>query len=145
MITKFWVKIFAFDLCARGCDRACAAVWVRDQLGGYSRMSETFSEALLERKGSSRFSWKRDFWGVMSSDGQGQCRNAQFFHHLRVLGAHFSAIWIVVANSWMQTPAGYKIVGRGTEGQKPSSPIFGRWSSTLLLSTASSMSSSAAG
>ena len=29
------------------------------------------------------------------------------------LGAHFSAIWIVVANSWMQTPAGYNIVGEG--------------------------------
>jgi cytochrome d ubiquinol oxidase subunit I len=28
------------------------------------------------------------------------------------LGAHFSAIWIVVANSWMQTPAGYHIVER---------------------------------
>ena len=26
------------------------------------------------------------------------------------LGAHFSAIWIVVANSWMQTPGGYHIV-----------------------------------
>ena len=25
------------------------------------------------------------------------------------LGAHFSAIWIVVANSWMQTPAGYHL------------------------------------
>lgn len=29
------------------------------------------------------------------------------------LGAHFSAIWIVVANSWMQTPAGYEISGEG--------------------------------
>ncbi len=29
------------------------------------------------------------------------------------LGAHFSAVWIVVANSWMQTPAGYHIVGEG--------------------------------
>jgi cytochrome d ubiquinol oxidase subunit I len=29
------------------------------------------------------------------------------------MGAHFSAIWIVVANSWMQTPAGYHIVGEG--------------------------------
>jgi cytochrome d ubiquinol oxidase subunit I len=26
------------------------------------------------------------------------------------LGAHFSAIWILVANSWMQTPAGYHLV-----------------------------------
>ncbi len=29
------------------------------------------------------------------------------------LGAHFSAVWIVVANSWMQTPAGYVIEGEG--------------------------------
>src|SRR5215831_9011425 len=26
------------------------------------------------------------------------------------LGAHFSAIWILVANSWMQTPAGYHLI-----------------------------------
>jgi cytochrome d ubiquinol oxidase subunit I len=26
------------------------------------------------------------------------------------LGSHFSAIWILVANSWMQTPAGYHLV-----------------------------------
>jgi cytochrome d ubiquinol oxidase subunit I len=29
------------------------------------------------------------------------------------LGAHFSAIWIVVANSWQQTPAGYHLVEFG--------------------------------
>jgi len=28
-------------------------------------------------------------------------------------GAHFSAVWIVIANSWMQTPAGHHIVGTG--------------------------------
>ena len=27
-------------------------------------------------------------------------------------GAHFSAVWIVVANSWQQTPAGYHLVGQ---------------------------------
>ncbi len=29
------------------------------------------------------------------------------------LGAHFSAVWIVVANSWQQTPAGFHIVTAG--------------------------------
>ena len=29
------------------------------------------------------------------------------------LGAHFSAVWIIVAGSWMQTPAGFHIVGHG--------------------------------
>ena len=32
-------------------------------------------------------------------------------------GAHFSAVWIVVANSWMQTPAGFKIVGSGVKAR----------------------------
>jgi len=27
------------------------------------------------------------------------------------LGAHFSALWIIVANSWMQTPAGFHLGG----------------------------------
>lgn len=31
------------------------------------------------------------------------------------LGSHFSAIWIVVANSWMQTPAGFHLVRRVKE------------------------------
>lgn len=29
------------------------------------------------------------------------------------LGGHLSAFWIIVANSWMQTPAGYEITGTG--------------------------------
>src|SRR4029077_7070644 len=33
------------------------------------------------------------------------------------VGAHFSAVWIVVANSWMQTPAGYHIVGEGMKAR----------------------------
>ena len=28
-------------------------------------------------------------------------------------GSIFSSIWIVIANSWQQTPAGYHIVGQG--------------------------------
>ena len=30
-----------------------------------------------------------------------------------VFAAHFSALWIVMANSWMQTPDGYKLVTEG--------------------------------
>ncbi|MBT8381206.1 MAG: cytochrome ubiquinol oxidase subunit I, partial [Ignavibacteria bacterium] len=37
-----------------------------------------------------------------------------FFSTLMVsLGSMFSAVWIVIANSWMQTPAGFHIVGEG--------------------------------
>jgi cytochrome d ubiquinol oxidase subunit I len=40
------------------------------------------------------------------------------------LGAHFSAVWIVVANSWMQTPAGYQIV---THNGVPRAEITDFW------------------
>jgi cytochrome bd-type quinol oxidase subunit 1 len=33
------------------------------------------------------------------------------------LGSHFSGVWIVVANSWMQTPAGFRIVGEGMQAR----------------------------
>jgi cytochrome d ubiquinol oxidase subunit I len=33
------------------------------------------------------------------------------------LGSIFSAIWIVVANSWQQTPAGYHIMGEGMQAR----------------------------
>jgi cytochrome d ubiquinol oxidase subunit I len=38
------------------------------------------------------------------------------------LGAHFSALWIVVANSWMQTPAGYHLEKMGVNGA-PGTPL----------------------
>ena len=48
-----------------------------------------------------------------------------FFSTVMVcLGAHFSAIWIVVANSWMQTPAGYHLVA-GPSG--PRAEIVDFW------------------
>jgi cytochrome d ubiquinol oxidase subunit I len=40
------------------------------------------------------------------------------------LGSHFSAIWIIVANSWMQTPAGYQIVGTGAGAHAVTSDFF---------------------
>ncbi|MEY2761719.1 MAG: hypothetical protein RLZZ96_1619, partial [Bacteroidota bacterium] len=33
------------------------------------------------------------------------------------IGSMFSAVWIVVANSWQQTPAGYHIVGEGVHAR----------------------------
>ncbi|MEO1655516.1 MAG: cytochrome ubiquinol oxidase subunit I, partial [Bacteroidota bacterium] len=48
-----------------------------------------------------------------------------FFSTLMVaLGSMFSAVWIVVANSWQQTPAGYHIVG---EGMKARAEIMDFW------------------
>jgi len=51
------------------------------------------------------------------------------------LGAHFSAIWILVANSWMQTPAGYhlaRLVKLAADGRQfPMSADLGAQAFTL--------------
>ena len=41
------------------------------------------------------------------------------------LGSMFSAVWIVVANSWQQTPAGYHIVGEGFEARAEITDFWG--------------------
>lgn len=49
------------------------------------------------------------------------------------LGAHFSAVWIIVANSWMQTPAGHHIVIDASG--RPRAEIGDFW--TLVLNPSS--------
>ncbi len=51
------------------------------------------------------------------------------------LGAHFSAVWIVVANSWQQTPAGYHLVGRPDGSTRAEVTDF--WQAVLNPSTLS--------
>ncbi|HJT25424.1 MAG TPA: cytochrome ubiquinol oxidase subunit I, partial [bacterium] len=51
------------------------------------------------------------------------------------LGAHFSAVWIVVANSWQQTPAGYHLVGVPGGGTR--AEVTGFWEAVLNPSTLS--------
>ncbi len=51
---------------------------------------------------------------------------------LVALGSVFSAIWIIVANSWQQTPAGFRLVG---EGAARRAEITGFWDAVLNPST----------
>lgn len=113
-ITKFWVKIFALTF-ALGVATGLVQVfgfgtnWAR-----YSRfVGDVFGSALAV-EGIFAFFLEAGFLGVMLFGWE---RVSAKMHYLSTIlvtaGAHFSAIWIVVANSWMQTPTGYKIVGEG--------------------------------
>jgi cytochrome d ubiquinol oxidase subunit I len=113
-ITKFWVKIFALTFAlgvATGLVQlfAFGTNWAR-----YSRFVGDVFGSALGAEGIFAFFLEAGFLGVMLF---GWDRVSSKMHYLSTicvcLGAHFSAIWIVVANSWMQTPAGFKIVGTG--------------------------------
>ena len=81
----------------------------------YSRFVGDVFGSALAAEGIFAFFLESGFLAVLLFGWDKVGRKMHFFSTCMVcLGAHFSAVWIVVANSWMQTPAGYHIVGEGT-------------------------------
>lgn len=118
LATQFFVKIFALTF-ALGVATGLVQVfgfgtnWAR-----YSRFVGDVFGSALGAEGIFAFFLEAGFLGIMLF---GWKRVTPRIHYLSTIlvttGAHFSAIWILVANSWMQTPTGYKIVGTGAEAR----------------------------
>ena len=150
-LTKFWVKIFAL-IFALGVATGIVQIfgfgtnWAR-----YSRFVGDVFGSALGAEGIFAFFLEAGFFGVMLF---GWDRVSEKVHYLATIlvafGAHFSAVWIVIANSWMQTPSGFKIIGEGNEARavvtdwwqmifNPSAPdrlthiILGCWLSAIFL------------
>ena len=113
-IAKFWVKAFALTF-AIGVATGIVMVF---QFGtNWSRYSKYVGDvfgAVLGAEGIFAFLVEAGFLGVLLFGWDRVSKGFHFFSTCMVsFGAHFSAVWIVVANSWMQTPAGHVIVGTG--------------------------------
>jgi cytochrome d ubiquinol oxidase subunit I len=113
-MAKFWTKIFAVVF-AMG---VASGIVMEFQFGTnwatYSRyVGDVFGSALAA-EGIFAFFLESGFLAVLVFGWDRVSDRMHFFSTLMVaLGAVFSAIWIVVANSWQQTPAGFHIVGEG--------------------------------
>ena len=110
-MTRFWVRIFG--LCfALG---VASGVVMEFQFGtnwaNYSRFVGDVFGSALAAEGIFAFFLESGFLAILLF---GWDKVGPRIHMLSTamvaLGAHFSAIWIIVADSWMQTPAGYHIV-----------------------------------
>ena len=110
-MTRFWVRIFALTF-ALG---VASGVVMEFQFGTnwamYSRFVGDVFGSALAAEGIFAFFLESGFLALLlfGWDKLGP-RMHLFSTTMVALGAHFSAIWIVVADSWMQTPAGYHIV-----------------------------------
>lgn len=113
-MARFWTRIFALIF---GIGVATGIVmefefgtnWAK-----YSRyVGDVFGSALAA-EGIFAFALESGFLGVLLFGWNRVKPRVHFIATLGVfLGSMFSAVWIVVANSWQQTPAGYHIVGEG--------------------------------
>lgn len=115
-MTRFWTKIFALTF---GIGVATGIVMEFEfgtNWATYSRyVGDVFGSALAA-EGIFAFALESGFLGVLLFGWNRVSPKVHFIATIGVfLGSLFSAVWIVVANSWQQTPAGYHLVGEGME------------------------------
>jgi cytochrome d ubiquinol oxidase subunit I len=113
-MAQFWTKVFALTFAIGVATGIVMEFEFGTNWATYSRyVGDVFGSALAA-EGVFAFFLESGFLAILIFGWNRVGRKFHFFSTIMVcLGAHFSAIWIVVANSWMQTPSGYHIVGEG--------------------------------
>jgi cytochrome d ubiquinol oxidase subunit I len=111
-LSDFWIRIFAVSF-GMG---VVSGIVMPFQFGtNWSRFSDATADVLaplLAYEGLMAFFLEAAFLGVLLFGRRLVPGWAHFVAALMVAaGTLFSAFWILAANSWMQTPAGYQIAG----------------------------------
>ncbi len=110
-VARFWIKVFALTFTIG----VATGIPMEFQFGtnwaDYSRFVGDVFGSALAAEGVFAFFLESGFLALLLF---GAGRIPVWLHYLSTIlvaaGAHFSAMWIVVANSWMQTPAGFHVV-----------------------------------
>ena len=124
-LARFWTRIFALTFAMGVATGIVMEFEFGTNWASYSRFVGDVFGSALAAEGIFAFFLESGFLAVLLFGWDKVGRKMHFFATCMVcLGAHFSAIWIVVANSWMQTPAGFHIVG---EGMKRRAEITDFW------------------
>lgn len=113
-ITRFWIKIFAL-IFAMG---VATGIVMEFEFGTnwatYSRFVGDVFGSALAAEGIFAFFLESGFLAILVFGWNKVSPKMHFFSTIMVaIGAMMSAVWIIVANSWQQTPAGYHLVNNG--------------------------------
>lgn len=113
-LARFWTKIFALTFGIGVVTGIVMEFEFGTNWAVYSRFVGDVFGSALAAEGIFAFALESGFLGILLF---GWNRVKPWVHLVSTigvfLGSMFSAIWIVVANSWQQTPAGFHIVGEG--------------------------------
>ncbi|HEY5506201.1 MAG TPA: cytochrome ubiquinol oxidase subunit I [Coriobacteriia bacterium] len=107
----FWVKIFTATFAVGVATGISMEFAFGTNWATYSRFVGNIFGAPLAAEGLFAFFLESIFLGVLIF---GRDKVSKKFHHVAAwlvwAGSMLSALWIIIANSWMQTPAGFKVV-----------------------------------
>jgi len=115
-MTKFWTKVFALTFAVGVATGIVLEFEFGTNWSTYSRYVGDIFGSPLAAEGLFAFFLESIFLGVLLFGWNKVSPRMHLISTIFVaFGATMSAFWIIAANSWMQTPAGYEIVGTGHE------------------------------
>jgi cytochrome d ubiquinol oxidase subunit I len=117
-MARFWTRLFALTFAMGVATGIVMEFEFGTNWATYSRyVGDVFGSALAA-EGIFAFFLESGFLAVLLFGWNKVSPRLHFFSTCMVcLGAHFSSVWIVVANSWQQTPAGFHVVGEGLDAR----------------------------
>ena len=116
--TRFWIKIFALIFGIGVATGIIMEFEFGTNWATYSKYVGDIFGSALAAEGIFAFALESGFLGILIFGWNRVSRQVHFLSTIMVfLGSLFSAVWIVVANSWQQTPAGFHIVGSGMDAR----------------------------
>ncbi len=115
-VSDFWLKIFAINFSVGVATGIVLEFEFGTNWAGYSRFVGDIFGAPLAAEGVFAFFLESGFLGLLLF---GRNKVSSFVRWLAAtmvwFGATLSGFWIIVANSWMQTPAGFRIANGRAE------------------------------
>lgn len=115
-MTRFWVKVFALTFAVGVATGIVMEFEFGTNWATYSRYVGDIFGSPLAAEALFAFFLESIFLGVLLFGWNKVGPKTHFVSTVLVaFGATMSAFWIIVANSWMHTPAGYHIVGEGAQ------------------------------
>ena len=128
--SNFWIKLFTATFAIGVATGITMEFAFGTNWANYSRFVGNIFGAPLAAEGLIAFFLESTFLGILLF---GRKKVSKRFYYVSAwlvwIGSLLSALWILIANSWMQTPAGYKV-----EGGKAVLTSF--WAAALNPSTA---------
>ncbi len=132
-MARFWTRVFAVNFAMGVSSGIVMEFEFGTNWAAYSRyVGDVFGSALAA-EGLFAFFLESGFLAILVFGWDRVSPKVHFFSTLMVsLGSIFSSVWIIIANSWQQTPAGYAIVN-GPNG--PRAEIVDFWAMVFNPST----------
>lgn len=113
-MARYWTRIFGLTFAIGVATGIVMEFEFGTNWAAYSRFVGDVFGSALAAEGIFAFFLESGFLAILLFGWNKVGPKMHFFATVMVcLGAHFSAVWIVVANSWMQTPAGFAIEMNG--------------------------------